>query len=357
MYNEEQIANSKAQNKRLWILGSFLFIFLFTAYLVLSAPFGFPKEKVFEVRKGETLAEVARDLDKEKIIRSSTAFNLLVRFFYGDQNIKAGLYYFERPLGLIEIANRLATGKNDLGLNAIIIREGQNLRDIGFIFENKGIFQAEEIWEIAGFPAVDYEIAKDLSPLKDFSSHFSALSDKPSYVGLEGYLFPDTYFFPPSVSPEQVIRAMLENFENKLTLELRQTINNLGKSIFEVITIASIIEREASDPEDRKIISGILWKRAEAGMALQADATLNYLTGKKSSELTAEDLAIDSPYNTYKYSGLPLGPIANPGLDSIRAAIYPENSPYWYYLHDRDGQPHYAKTFEEHKENKLKFLR
>lgn len=332
-------------------------LFFIGAYFTLPAPLFFPKEKTFEIRAGMTLADIAEKLDDENIIRSEKFFKLFVRLFKNERSVKAGLYYFERPLGLIEIANRLTEGKNGIGFDAITVREGQNLRDIGFIFENKGMFMAEEIWEVAGFPAVDYRTAKDPPPLRDFSSEFPALADKPAYVGLEGYLFPDTYFFPPNIRPEQVIRVMLENFENKLTPELREKISRQDKTIFEIITVASIIEREANETEDRKIISGILWKRADANMPMQADATLNYLTVKKSSELTVDDLAINSSYNTYKYPGLPLGPISNPGLGSINAAIYPQESPYWYYLHDSDGNPHYAKTFEEHKVNKEKYLK
>lgn len=134
-------------------------------------------------------------------------------------------------------------------------------------------------------------------------------------------------------------------------------IERQGKNLEEIIIMASIIEKEMSSPEDGRIISGILWKRIEAGMGLQADATLTYLTGKPSLKLTEEDLAIDSPYNTYKYRGLPTGPISNPGLNAIKAAIYPEESSYWYYLHDSESQPHYARAFEEHIENKLRYLK
>ena len=180
---------------------------------------------------------------------------------------------------------------------------------------------------------------------------------KPADVGLEGYMFPDTYRVAKDAKPEDVVQKMLENFNRKLTPEMRADIALQGKTIFDVITMASIIEREASDTEDRKIISGILWKRVEAGMALQADATLTYITGNGTFALSADDLAVDSPYNTYKYPGLPVGPISNPGLDAILAAIYPKASPFWFYLHDKAGNPHYSKTFEEHKINKEKYLR
>jgi len=121
--------------------------------------------------------------------------------------------------------------------------------------------------------------------------------------------------------------------------------------------MASLIEKESSGDEDRSIISGILWKRFNNNRPLQVDATLSYLLGKKSQDLTVDDLNIDSPYNTYRYPGLPVGPIGNPGLEAIQAAIYPKDSPYWFYLHDKTGKAYYAKTFEEHIANKNKYLR
>lgn len=130
-----------------------------------------------------------------------------------------------------------------------------------------------------------------------------------------------------------------------------------GSTSPEIIIMASLLEKEAKTEQDRKIISGILWKRLDVGMPLQVDASLNYINGKTSAEMTQKDLNQDSPYNTYKYKGLPLTPICNPGLDAISVALNPISSPYWYYLSDKNGIIHFAKTFEEHKENKFKYLR
>lgn len=165
--------------------------------------------------------------------------------------------------------------------------------------------------------------------------------------GEEGFLFPDTYEFFKESSPEAVVRKMKENFSKKVGAKISR----------DVIIMASLLEEEASSERDRKIISGILWKRIEAGLPLQVDATLTYVTGRASRELTEEDLNLSSPYNTYKILGLPLGPISNPGLQAIEAALNPEPSPYWFYLSDKNGDIHYAKNFEEHKLNKEKYLR
>ena len=150
---------------------------------------------------------------------------------------------------------------------------------------------------------------------------------------------------------------MLENFDSKLTQQMRADIKAQGKTIFDIVRMASIVEAEVPHEADRPMITGILWKRLDAGMALQVDSALNYVTAGKNRSLTAEELKIDSPYNTYKYRGLPPTPIGNPGLSALRAAIYPTHTAYWYFLSDKDGKTHFAKTLEEHNENKSKYLR
>lgn len=174
--------------------------------------------------------------------------------------------------------------------------------------------------------------------------------------GLEGYLFPDTYKFYETAFPRSVIEKMQNNFKEK-TKEFLPEIFRQKKSLSDIITIASIIEKEVHESEDRKIVSGILWKRIERGIGLQVDASLTYILGKTSAELTVEDLKIDSPYNTYKYKGLPKWPISNPGKEAIESAVYPQTSPYLFYLSDSNGVTRYAKDFEEHKINKFKYLR
>ncbi len=189
----------------------------------------------------------------------------------------------------------------------------------------------------------------------------SHLFSEEAFVGSalseEGYLFPDTYRFYKDATPEEVIQKMKENFERKLTPEIRAEILHQKHTLADGIIMASIVEEEAQTLEDKKIIAGILWKRIKERIGLQVDATLTYLLGKTSAELTESDLRLDSPYNTYKYRGLPKGPISNPGLDTILATVYPTPSSYYYYLSDKDGVMHYAKTFEEHKQNKFKYLR
>jgi len=200
-------------------------------------------------------------------------------------------------------------------------------------------------------------------------SNYKFLEDKPKGATLEGYLFPDTYRIYKEIPrdlrgekdseealAEHIIKKMLDNFDQKLTADLREEIARQKKTIFDILTMASIIEKEARG-EDMAMISDIFWRRIRNGIPLQSDATINYVTGKYETQPSTEDLKVDSPYNTYKYSGLPAGPIGNPGFEAIRAAIYPKANNYWYFLHTKDGQTIYSRNFEEHKANKAKYLK
>ena len=178
----------------------------------------------------------------------------------------------------------------------------------------------------------------------------------------EGFLFPETYLFPKDASASAVSAKLLATFDKKVDSKMKEDAKSSGYTLSQLITLASIIERETKTPQERPVVSGILFKRLANRWPLQVDAALQYAVASakcrvQSAEckwwesLTKDDLEVASPYNTYKYSGLPPAPIANPGLSSISAVIYPEESPYWFYLHDADGKIHYAKTIEEHNEN------
>lgn len=199
---------------------------------------------------------------------------------------------------------------------------------------------------------------------KDYdTSKFSFLADKPKSTDLEGYLYPDTYRVYASSTATEVITKMLSNFDQKLTPKMRADIAAQGKTINEILTMASIIEKEApisyskSENQDAKIISGIFWRRIKAGQALQSCATLAYVLGVDKEQYSQVDTKFDSPYNTYQNKGLPPGPIANPGILAIEAAIYPTPSNYNYFLTPKDSKSIiYAATYEEHLRNKNKYL-
>ena len=309
----------------------------------------------FLVRQGEGAKEISINLEEQGIIKYSSLFRIYALFQEKAEKLQAGEYELSSGMNIPEIVDKLASG--EAIKKTITIIEGWNLRNIGWYLENKEMFMAEELFELVGFPLIDYSKATDLLKPKDFSEEFDFLEDKPKNLGLEGYLFPDTYeiFFEEGI--EDIVRRMLDNFDRKLTLELKEEIASQKKSIFEIVTMASLIEKEVRTIEDKKIVSGILWKRLKSRMPLQVDATISYITGRKTTEITKEELKINSPYNTYKYKGLPLGPICNPGLESIKAAIYPKQSEYWFYLSTPEGETIFSKTLREHNEAITKYLR
>ncbi len=184
---------------------------------------------------------------------------------------------------------------------------------------------------------------------------YPIVSQKPKNGNLEGFLFPDTYFLLKSATstPEAVIKKALDNFSHKITPEMQtQSLAN-NMSFYQTLILASIIEKEGKSNADKKIISGIFYNRLKNNIALQSDATINYITHKNSPSLSLDDTKLDSPYNSYKYPGLPPTPICNPGLDSILAALYPQKNDYLYFLSDpKTGNAIFAKTYEEHLQNK-----
>lgn len=248
--------------------------------------------------------------------------------------------------------------------DTIKILEGWTNSDIAKYFESEGKWPSAKFLEVAGLPRVDYRNNKKVPALKDWSTEFSFLSDKPEYYGLEGYLFPDTYRIYASSTVADVIEKMLDNFDDKLTAKMRADIKKQGKSIYEIVTMASIIEKEApinyqkDDNRDARIISGIFWNRLKIGQGLQSDATLSYIFGDNNPAHSGKDLEVDSPYNTYKYRGLPPGPICNPGILAIEAAIYPIQTDYYYFLTPLGkNEVVYAHNYEEHLKNKYQYLR
>ncbi len=309
------------------LLGSVLsivFISAFVSFLLLP-PFSFPKGNTISVKTGASLASVSLLLKNENIIRSQNLFEFCAKIVGGTKPILAGQYLFKEPISSCAVAFRIARGISGISAVRITIPEGMSNKDIALLLAPK---------------------------LSKFDSAFFIESVRSK----EGYLFPDTYFFTSGVVAQGVEMIMNDNFNKKIE-PWAGSIEASGHTLRDIIIMASILEKEATTEEDKALVSGVLWKRISKGMPLQVDATFMYLLGKKSSELTLEDLKLKSAYNTYRNRGLPAGPIGNPGIVAIRAAIHPVASPYLYYLSDNNGVIHYAKTFEEHKANKEKYLR
>ena len=262
--------------------------------------------------------------------------------------LQPGTYDLSEARSYADIARMLSSGAAHASEVTIRILEGWDLYQIADHLAEKGLPGREEFFAVTGIPGI--------SGSADLSSRFTFLADKPDDVSLEGYLFPDTYRVFPDASVGDILDVMLGNFDRKLAPELRAKIAASKRTIFETVTMASIVEREVRGEKDQRMVADLFWRRFDIGMALQADSTVNYITRKGLPSVTYEDLEVDSRYNTYKYPGLPLGPIGNPGLEALTATIEPTPNGYWYFLTSPDGTVHYGRTLEEHSANR-KYLR
>jgi UPF0755 protein len=297
---------------------AFSIFFLFFAPPKASAP-----RTLVSIPPGTTFSEAAEILKQQRVISSGILLRIAIIPFGGADEIQAGDYFFAWPDGIAPVAWRLAHGIHDLPRVRALLPEGSSSKDMGEVLSHR-------------LPHIDAEMFA-----REARVH-------------EGYLFPDTYFFLPTATSGEVVRVLRDTFDEK-TAGLATSAT--GTPSFEdVVIMASLLEEEAKTFEDKQIVAGILWKRLREGQRLQVDAPFIYLIGKASHELTVDDLALDSPYNTYLYEGLTPTPISNPGLESIKAALEPVETEYWFYLSDSEGRIHYAKTFEEHKANKERYL-
>ncbi|MCC6290611.1 endolytic transglycosylase MltG [Candidatus Nomurabacteria bacterium] len=267
-------------------------------FAITSAPAGFPVNKQITITEGATSSQIADLLQTEKVIKSAALFRFLLRVGGGERGVQAGDYWFGEPLFSWRVIGRLVRGQFVLQPVKLTILEGSSVAQI-----EKAIFDK--------LPAL--------------------LGSK---VGNLGEIFPDTYFVPPQISFDKLMEMARRNFMRQ-TASLRAKTLLTGRTWNDIVVMASIIEEEASDESDRRMIAGVLWKRLDIGMPLQVDVAPE----------------------TYKRVGLPDQAIVNPGLDAIDAAVHPTESEFWYYLADETGKTHYAATFDEHKENKIKYLK
>jgi UPF0755 protein len=306
-----------------WAGGALLF-FMFFYGLFLAAPISFPQNTLVVVEEGQSIREVAQELQDTGLIKSRTLFEVTVRLM-GGANI-AGQYSFQRRENVFTVGRRLASGDFRIKATRVRVMEGATARDIATLLGEK---------------------------LEDFDeAKFLKLAEP-----REGFLFPDTYFIYPGATPETVLTMLETTFEEETSKpSVKAAIERFGKPIEDIVIMASLLEKEVPATEDRRVIAGILWKRIQKGMPLQVDAVFPYIIGKNSYQLTRADLAMDSPYNTYVNKGLPIGPIANPSLDAMLAAVTPIQTEYLFYLSDRYGNMHYSATYEQHLAAKRKYI-
>ncbi|MCL5667368.1 MAG: endolytic transglycosylase MltG [Patescibacteria group bacterium] len=287
----------------------------------------------------------------KKILASSVIFLVLV--------LAAGIFVAKK----VRLERQAARQSAKAPEETVTIIEGWAGQDIAYYLEKKGVANAKDFLD----SIKSYDVAK-----------YPLLADKPENADLEGYLFPDTYRISKSDKnnqftgmqlSSQLIGKMLDNFNAKFTPEMRQAAKDRNMSVYQIITLASIIEKESGNSpaepksqaqldQERATIAGVFYNRLKIGQPLESDATINFITNKNDPAASSADLSVNSPYNTYKYAGLPPGPICNPSLSSIKAALNPIQSDYYYFLHKQpSGEAVFSKTFAEHVQNKLKYLK
>jgi UPF0755 protein len=296
--------------------------YVYTSFTKPVTPLVIPT--IVNIPKGTSLQQVTNKLSQAGVIRSAFVFRSSMIFAGFDSAIKEGEYTFSKNISMIDVIERLVKGDYQYIPVKLIIREGEDARTIATSIAS-------------AFPKLAT------------TTMLTRLTE------LEGRLFPETYMFPPFASEDLIIKTISNEYAKRIA-PYQSDIASSTYTELQILTIASILEREVPKKEDMHIVSGIIYNRLKKNMPLQMDSTLGYVTGKASLELTTADLQMDSPYNTYKNTGIPPAPIGNPGDASIEAALRPETHQYIFFLSDKDGVNHYAVTYAEHLNNRKKYL-
>lgn len=295
-----------------------------------------PKTRI-EVRRGERTAVILQHLQRKGLLRDEWIPLVYMKLLRGRDSLKAGVYEFDQPLSPVEVIEKLVRG--DVVLKTITVREGLDRFAIAKLFADEGLGTEKE-WDTA---ARDADLIRDLAPEAE---------------SLEGYLFPDTYKFDPGTPASTIVKAMVANFRKHWGNEI--ALITSGLNAHQTVTLASIVETEAQLPKERPVVASVYINRVHRRMLLGADPTVIYalkLAGRWDGNIRKADLQIDSPYNTYRKPGLPPGPIANPGLASLRAAAAPATTPYLYFVARNDGSHVFSTSNEEHNRNVEKYQR
>lgn len=304
---------------------TFIVVILTVVFSFIQPPKTFIVNERITIEAGKDAATIASDFKEIGLIKSEFVFYTILVTLFDPTNIKASSYKFNKPLDAYELAKRISKGDFNTDLIKFVHYEGERAIQIAK--------RADEL-------LTDFDEVK-----------FVTLA-----MPLEGKLFPDTYLIPRDFSAEELVVLLNETFETRIK-PLRPAIENSDFTEYEILTIASIIEREANSKNSMRMVAGIINNRIEEGMPLQLDASIEYVLGKPLSELTAEDLKQNSPYNTYINLGLPPTPIGNPGITAIEAVLEPEENNYLFYLTGRDGNFYYATNFAQHQFNINNYLR
>lgn len=312
------------------ILFLFLGIFLAMGYfdMALNRPASPLREmKKIEIPRGYSFKKIANLLKKENLIQNRSTFVILSHLRGVTNQLKAGEYHLSKNMTPLEIMEKLLKG--DVVSYSLTIPEGYTIREIANLLEKSKLLDKKRFTALA-------QSRKILDSL--------GIKAK----SLEGYLFPDTYHFPKGTKEEEIIRTMVEKLNNLFTEDIKKRLEEINFSKHEILTLASLIEKEAQIDSERKLISAVFYNRLKKNMLLQSDPTVIYALKDFDGNIRKKDLKIDSPYNTYVYKGLPPAPIANPGKESILAALYPAKVDYLYFVAKNNGEHHFSKNFKEH---------
>jgi UPF0755 protein len=289
---------------------------------------------IIEIPSGSTAKSIGALLESEGLIRSADAFVKKVKDMDAAAALQAGQYQFSKAMSVEEVVKVVSGGEVYRNTFKVVVPEGF------------------EVVQIAERLSADGHIDKDLfyKELRTGDFDYKFLSPEDRDTNLEGFLFPATYTFDVGTSEHDIIDAMLKKFDEVFKAEYYTQAESLGLTVREVITMASIVEREARVHDERPIVAGVFYNRIQTKMALQSCATVQYILGERKEVLSNADIAIDNPYNTYKYPGLPPAPIASPGELSIKAALYPADTEYFYFVTTNlgDGSHYFSKTYDEH---------
>ena len=285
-----------------------------------------------KINSGMSTGEIADQLESKGVITSSIKFRILSRIRGYDNQMKPGTYVFTAGMTYEEVFEKILNGEKYI-VN-FTIPEGFGVKNI-----------ADRLYEIDLADKEDFlEAAKDFEPYPYMKKHDDVI------FAAEGFLFPETYSIESDASVEDILNLMASEFDRQLTPAMREKAKEMNLSIYDLITLASLVEREVRYPVDRPIVAQVFLKRLKINMPLQTDASLQYLMDAPKEDVSIEDTKIDSPYNTYQHSGLPPGPIASPGIESIKAVLNPADTDFLYFVADRQGHNYYSSSYEEHME-------
>lgn len=314
------------------------FISWFTAEFI-SPPRSPSGSLILEIEKGTPARDIAQQLKEQQVLSKKWPFMVGYTLFFSSQSLKAGEYQFQVPLSPKEVLKKLTQGQ--VYLHPVTVPEGLTIQEMAPLFHSTLSVEPDEFLKAA-------------SNTQIISSIDSKAED------LEGYLYPETYHFPKGTSAKGIVAAMIAQFKETFTSSWQHRAQKIHMSVRETVTLASLVEKETAVPEEKPLVSAVFHNRLERGMKLDCDPTIIYAL-KKNNEfegrLRSKDLELDSPYNTYVYGGLPPGPIANPGKESLKAALYPADVPYLYFVSKNDGSHHFSRTFKEHQRAVNKYQR